>query len=79
MRPRGEEEVRRRADEDSPDEGRDAGFVGTVIEGSRGARGNVRDRLQAIISDGEVTREAGGITADGGQTLIRRGAPRKST
>ena len=66
MRPKGEEEVCRRADKDSADEGRDAGFAGTVLEGSRGARGNVRDRLQAIISNGKVTRGAGGITEDGG-------------
>ena len=66
MRPKGEEEVCRRADEDSADKGRDAGFAGTVLEGSRGARGNVRDRLLAIISNGEVTRGAGGITDDGG-------------
>ena len=53
MRPRGEEEeVRRRADEVSPDKGRDAGFAGTIVEGGRGARGDVRDRLEAIISNG---------------------------
>ena len=41
--------------------------------------GDVRDRLEAIVSNGEVTRRAGGVKDDGGRTLVRRGASWKST
>ena len=65
--------------EESPDEGRDSRFAGAIVKGSRGADWNVRDRLEGIVADGEVTRVAGRITDDGGLTLVGGGTSRKAT
>ena len=47
------------------DEGRDAGFAGAVLEGSRGTMVDVRDRLETIVTNGEVTSCAGVIEDNG--------------
>ena len=52
-------------DDVSADEGRDAGFAGAVLEGSRGAMVDVRDRLETIVTNGEVTSCAGVVEDDG--------------
>ena len=51
-------------DDVSADEGRDAGLAG-ALEGSRGAMVDVRDRLETIVTDGEVTSCAGVVEDDG--------------
>ena len=65
--------------EESPDEGRDSRFAGAIVEGSRGANGDVRDRLEGIVADGEVTRVAGWVTDDRGWTLVGSGTSREAT
>ena len=65
--------------EESPDEGRDSRFAGDIVEGSRGANGDVRDRLEGIVADGEVTRVAGWVTDDGRWTLVGGGTSGKAT
>ena len=49
-------------DDFSADEGRDAGFAGAVLEGSRGTMVDVRDRLETIVTNGEVTSCAGAVS-----------------
>ena len=65
--------------EESPDERGDSCFARAIVEGSRGAGRDVRNRLEGVVADGEETRVAGGVTDDGGLALVGGSTPGETT
>ena len=74
--------------EELSDERGDSRFTRAIVEGCRGAGRDVCNRLEGVVADGketravavgEDTRGAGGVTDDGGLTLVGGSTPGETT